>query len=130
MLDAVGSSNAAAWMDHFRLTAIDRDAQPAVAHLAPTITFAGGVKNVATGPRLQRVADTLTQLLGTPCRVEVADRPATATHETHPDSADASAQSRTVDRRDALDLPLVRDVFDVFPDATLLDARREETDDD
>jgi hypothetical protein len=32
-----------------------------------------------------------------------------------------------MDRRDALSLPLVRDVFEVFSDATLIDARREQT---
>ncbi|MEM1108779.1 MAG: hypothetical protein AAGH99_08825 [Planctomycetota bacterium] len=124
----MGQSNAAAWMDHFKLQSIDTSAEPAVASIAPTMTFAGGAANVATGPRLQRVADTITQLLGRPVRAELAagpprktpDRPTPNTPGNSPPSNGGS-----VDRRDALNLPLVRDVFDVFPDASLIDARKE-----
>ncbi|MEM6855838.1 MAG: hypothetical protein AAF593_15625 [Planctomycetota bacterium] len=138
MLDAVGQSNAAAWMDHFRLQSIDTSANPAVATIAPTMAFAGGAANVATGPRLQRVADTITSLLGRPVRAQlaaVAPRPGQAdTHspaEAGPNQANTNSGDRGggagggVDRRDALNLPLVRDVFEIFPDASLIDARKE-----
>ncbi|MEM8737870.1 MAG: DNA polymerase III subunit gamma/tau [Planctomycetota bacterium] len=134
VLDTIGQTNAAAWMDHFRLQAIRADRDPAVALLVPTMTFAGGVKNVATGPRLQRVADTLTQLLGRKVRVEAADKPPprpddppdpqTPATDTPSAPGPTAGSARHVDRRDALNLPLVREVFDVFPDASLIDARR------
>ena len=135
VLDAVGQSNAAAWMDHFKLTAINHSSQPSVATLAPTMTFAGGVHNVATGPRVKRVADTLTQLLGRHTHVELAESPSrppevTQSHggsdrgPTHAAPPNPASGQGGVDRRDALNLPLVRDVFDVFPDATLIDARK------
>lgn len=150
MLDAVGQSNAAAWMDHFRLQSIDTSVDPAVALIAPTMTFAGGAGNVATGPRLQRVADTITQLLGRSVRAELAANPQRhADQNSRPDS-DSSAPGSAggnaggppggshsggshsgggggggIDRRDALNLPLVRDVFEIFPDASLINTRRE-----
>ena len=132
MLDAVGQTNAAAWMDHFRLTSVQTDQRPGLAVLAPTLTFAGGVHNVATGPRVKRVADTLTQILAHPMRVEVADGPprrGPSPSDDPGDHLDATPPGRTssagLDRRDALSLPLVRDVFEVFPDATLIGARKE-----
>jgi len=131
VLDTVGRSNAAAWMDHFNLTALDTAARPAVATLAATMTFAGGIQNVATGPRLNRVTEAMTQLLGCPVRIELADAAApdalkSAQGSAHgQDVPETQAQQRSVDRRDALNLPLVRDVFEVFPDASLIDARKE-----
>ncbi|MEO0514929.1 MAG: hypothetical protein AAF086_06495, partial [Planctomycetota bacterium] len=149
VLDAVGQSNAAAWMDHFKLQSIDTSPSPAVAVVAPTMTFSGGAANVATGPRLQRVADTITQLVGRPVRAELAPAPARPGQDPAPGasgsrgssaqpspgtSARAGAASGSVsgggggggvDRRDALNLPLVRDVFEIFPDASLIHTRRE-----
>ncbi|MEM9883958.1 MAG: hypothetical protein AAF800_13685, partial [Planctomycetota bacterium] len=128
VLDTVGRSNAAAWMDHFRLATLDTDAVPAVAHLRPTTGFVGGVHHVATGPRLRRVGDTLTQLLGRPVRVEAAEAKPPEASTPHPDAglkpAPANGRADAVDRREALGLPLVRDVLEVFPDASLIDARR------
>lgn len=124
VLDAMGSLNSAAWMDHFRLQSI----MPGEATLAATIGFAGGVKNVATTPRLQRVAATLEQLLDQPFRVTVAER------STRPDPDDSNVHAAApeaprasqLDRRDVLNLPLVRDALDVFPDASVVQARRED----
>lgn len=151
MLDAVGQSNAAAWMDHFRLQSIDTSANPAVALVAPTMSFAGGAGNVATGPRLQRVADTITQLIGQPVRAELAAPPPRPGQDGQRQGTSSSDQSANgagggshsggisgggsggrsgggggIDRRDALNLPLVRDVFEIFPDASLINTRREE----
>lgn len=152
MLDAVGQSNAAAWMDHFKLQSIDTSTSPAVALITPTMSFAGGAANVATGPRLQRVADTITQLIGQPVRAELATPPPRPGQDGHrsdssspghsaggPDYANPSSRGPQggsgggggqsggggIDRRDALNLPLVRDVFEIFPDASLINTRRE-----
>ncbi len=171
-LDAVGRSNASAWMSHFRLARFDTAGPTPVAYLAPA-PGASHARNFATGPRLARVAETLTALTNAPVRVEleapatpgstvagaVADdpdaldtpRPAAA-HSAQADPARHPADAHTpdpaapesatpsppppasppppptpqrLDRRTALNLPLVRDAFDVFPDATLIDARRE-----
>ena len=111
-------------MDHFRLASIDLQQRPGVAVLVPTLTFAGGVHNVATAPRVKRVADTLTQVLAHPVRVEVADGPPRRAPTPDDDPDTPRRQTAGLDRRDALSLPLVRDVFEVFPDATLIDARR------
>ena len=185
MLDAVGQTNAAAWMDHFRLASVDTSARPGRAVLVPTLTFSGGARNVATSPRVKRVADTLTQILAHPMQVDVADTPvrdqevgprdgsspdtsrnrstsgrsagpvtspgeareqrgigdtdnaghagnvasaADARSDLSPGTAAARAAGPVpMDRRDALSLPLVRDVFEVFPDASLIDARHEPT---
>jgi len=151
VLDAVGQSNAAAWMDHFRLQSIDTSASPAVAVIAPTMSFAGGAANVATGPRLQRVAETITQLFGQPVRAELAappsrpgqddQRPNASSSSGNPGNANRNGGNHAnassggghsggggggIDRRDALNLPLVRDVFEIFPDASLINTRRED----
>ena len=42
-------------------------------------------------------------------------------------TSEPSAAGERLDRRTALNLPLVRDVFAVFPEVTLIDARREAT---
>ena len=119
-------------MDHFRLARIDVSSSPGFAELTPATAIASGLKHVATAPRLKRVADTLTQLIGRPMRVELEAGGASGP-VVHPDNRtqeDADQRDSKVaggagiDRRDALSLPLVRDVFEVFPDAMLVDARR------
>jgi hypothetical protein len=138
----MGQSNAAAWMDHFRLDTLDLSARPGRAVLLPTMTFAGGVHNVATTPRLKRVAEALTQILGHPMQVEAAPGPR-HDHASPANAAPGNAQADAatpaapdqpspprpdashLDRRDAMSLPLVQDVFEVFPDAMLIHARRE-----
>lgn len=135
-------------MDHFRLQSIDTTSRPATAWIVPTMTFAGAAANVATGPRLKRVADTITQLLGQPVQADLvvpaprggpssgSDTPNGGAHHGPSAGSGTSGGRETsgdggisggggVDRRDALNLPLVRDVFEIFPDASLIDARKE-----
>ena len=139
VLDAVGQSNAAAWMDQFRLQSIDPNPSPGRATLAATAGFVSGAHHIATPPRLKRVAETLRELLGKPFEVGLAEvdpaanRARQIADPDHPDAAGRqNAQAKPeatsgghVDRRDALDLPLVRDVFEVFPDAVLIQARKQ-----
>ena len=116
-------------MDHFRLARLDLSGKPARGELVPVGSFAGSVRHVVTPPRLDRVAKTLTQLFDQRFEVTVSEPtrrgggPSQA--DTPADEAESGRKSGGVDRRDALNLPLVRDVFDIFPDATLLDARPE-----
>lgn len=71
----------------------------------------------------ERLGGELTQLLQRPIRVEL-DAPQPSTHR----SVDSPGRptSDPTDRQKAIGLPLVRDVLDVFPDAVLMDTRREE----
>ncbi|MEM9418811.1 MAG: DNA polymerase III subunit gamma/tau [Planctomycetota bacterium] len=133
VVDTVGQSNAAAWMDHFRIQSIDTASNPAVATLISTMSFAGGAANVATGPRLQRVADTITQIIGRATRVQLAETKGPASGSASSGGGpqqggapDKSMRGNAVDRREALNLPLVRDVFEVFPDASLINTRKQD----
>ncbi len=129
----VGHHNSAAWLDHFELRGIDVAQRPAHATLAPKAS-AGHALRFATAPRLERLGQHLTRLSGTPVRVTLAAPPTAQQRDEQRAAAvpDSPAGSRTgsaggvVDRRDALSLPLVRDAFDVFPDAILVDARKDE----
>ncbi|MEL7088719.1 MAG: AAA family ATPase, partial [Planctomycetota bacterium] len=123
VLDAVGQSNAAAWMDQFRLQSVDTQSSPGRAVLATSAGFVGGAHHIATPPRLKRVADTLRQLLGRPFEVSLAEADPAAARARQladpptgiqPDTHSATqAQKKNsggggsgghVDRRDALDL--------------------------
>ena len=139
-------------MSHFRLARLDTAATPHVAYLAPA-PGAAHARGFATGPRLARVAETLTSLTNAPVRVQLDAPPPPGGH-VPPDAAgsdsvastgtgdgpaqpgstegvvaapggDEPAAGERLDRRTALNLPLVRDVFAVFPEVTLIDARRE-----
>lgn len=147
VLDAVGQSNAAAWMDHFHLQSVDPGPTPGRAVLVGANSFVGEARHVATAARLQRVGDTLGRLLGKPFSVDLV-RSAAEQLSTNGVSVDASpaspesglsvgrgpsaaeppgAQGQApghLDRRDALNLPLVRDVLELFPDAMLIGARK------
>ncbi|MEM1445606.1 MAG: hypothetical protein AAGF84_06085 [Planctomycetota bacterium] len=131
----VGHHNAAAWLDHFELRGIDAGRQPAQATLAPK-PAAGHAVRFATPARLERLGQHLSRLSGTPVRVALAaNTPASgdaADQKTSQvgDAPMASAGAMGIDRRDALGLPIVRDAFEVFPDAILVDARKEEPPDE
>lgn len=134
----VGHHNSAAWLDHFELRNIDASKQPAQATLAPRAAAPvdpGHAARFATPPRLERLGQHLSRLAATPVRVTLARAPTAA--DAAGQSANASANQRDaspagggssgggIDRRDALGLPIVRDAFEVFPDAILVDARRQ-----
>lgn len=130
----VGHHNAAAWLDHFELRAIDTATRPAHATLAPKPS-AGHAARFATASRLERLGQHLARLSGRPVRVSLAaprpdDRRVADAGASGPASAAPADGSPgggdAIDRRDALGLPIVRDAFEVFPDAILVDARKDE----
>jgi hypothetical protein len=127
----VGHHNSAAWLDHFELRSLDHGSMPAVATLAPK-SDAGNIARFATPPRLERLGQHLTRLSGRPVRVDLVAGTSVRQNEPTPDAgaSPAGAAHREgrggIDRREALNLPLVRDALEVFPDAILVDARKED----
>ena len=108
-----------AWTDHLQLVRLDQG----VAVLSPTPGHRELV-NFIDESRQQMLAREFSQLLGQPLRV-VVQMPRGAADEVESDAPDAAPTGRA-DRRAALDLPLVKDVFDIFPDASLIDVRPDE----
>ncbi len=85
------------------------------------------VQHVATPPRLEVVAQVVTELRGSRTRIELrtdAD-PASAPADADNDNPPPPPRPGQLDRRAALRLPLVRVAMQAFPDAMLIDAREE-----
>jgi len=115
-----------AWVDQVTLGNIDRD------HGLVTIRPKPGQRDIArfVGPRQRdRLAGELTKLLGRPIRVEL-DAPTAPSQDATPTEGERKPGSSMTDRQRAIGLPLVKDVLDAFPDAVLLDARREASESD
>ena len=76
--------------------------------------------------RLQAVADELAPILGRRVKVSMGAAPdAGRNDEATPPNGHKQARVNSADRRAALDLPLVKQVMDVFPDAIVTDVREE-----
>ncbi len=122
--EAVGRGAASAWLTHFSLGQIDSAA--GTAELVPRPGLGGGGRSLATEPRLQKLSAAMAGVLGQPVRLTLgaaaAGRQVDGAAEGSAAVADPGATS--VDRRDALALPLVREALDIFPEATFLSARR------
>lgn len=109
-------------MDKVTLGGIDPD------HGRVTIRPRPGQRDIAlfVGPRQRdRLAGELTKLLGRPIRVEL-DAPAPAVQPVSAPDGGGKAGASATDRQRAIGLPLVKDLLDAFPDAVLIDARREQ----
>ena len=112
--------SAFAWVDRIELA--DLDAATGVCRVRPR----RGHRDIAgfvTPKQCERLAAELTKLTARRCRVELVEvsRPATPS-----EPGQAPKGSTRGERQKALDLPLVKDVIDVFPEAVLMDARAEE----
>ncbi|MFN3166745.1 MAG: DNA polymerase III subunit gamma/tau [Phycisphaeraceae bacterium] len=124
LMQRVESVSAFAWVDRLELAGID--AQSGLCKVRPR----QGHRDIAgfvTPRQCDRLAAELTKLTARRCRVELIDAPGpSAPQHDAPGDADAGTnRSSAGTRRAALDLPLVKDVFDVFPEAVLIDARKE-----
>jgi DNA polymerase-3 subunit gamma/tau len=127
LMQRVESVSAFAWVDRLELAGID--AQSGVCKVRPR----QGHRDIAgfvTPRQCDRLAAELTKLTARRCRVELVGVTGPAAQQRQqPDalSEDAANAGRSSAgaRRAALDLPLVKDVFDVFPEAVLLDARKQ-----
>lgn len=120
LLERIQSISSFAWVDKVTLGKLDLEAGLCTIRPRP------GQRDIGrfVGQRQrERLGGELTQLLQRPIRVEL-DAPKPSTHR----SADTPGRPATdaTDRQKAIGLPLVRDVLDVFPDAVLMDTRREQ----
>ena len=123
LMQRVGSVSAFAWVDRLELAGID--ASSGVCKVRPR----QGQRDIAgfvTARQCDRLAAELTKLTAKRCRVELVAGLGRPTMQDEPEeSASTPSRSSAGTRRAALDLPLVKDVFDVFPEAVLVDARKQ-----
>lgn len=124
--ERVSDRPALSWLKFVRIVKLDEQS----VDLSPTPGHRE-VMAFAKGQRLQLIADELHPILGR--RVKVLMQTPTASgsgsptgESSSPDAPTANGQSpanKHTDRRAALDLPLVKQVLEVFPDAVLFDVR-------
>ncbi|MEE9405078.1 MAG: hypothetical protein V3V20_09295 [Algisphaera sp.] len=123
VLENAGRGASSAWMSQFELSAWD--AKAGAAMLVPRPGVGGGGKSLATDERLARLGKAIGAVTGNQV-VRVTLGAAIAREADGEDQAMASPGEKgdKVDRREALSMPLVREVLDVFPEATFLAARK------
>ncbi|MGB0767935.1 MAG: DNA polymerase III subunit gamma/tau [Phycisphaeraceae bacterium] len=125
LMQQIEPISAFAWVDKLELAELDASAglckvRPRKGHR--------DIAGFANARQRDRLAAELTKLTSKRFRIELVDVGSTnAGPEANADRASGSGSGQ---RRKALDLPLVKDVFDVFPEAVLLDARPERDDTD
>ncbi|MEM9347737.1 MAG: DNA polymerase III subunit gamma/tau [Planctomycetota bacterium] len=121
LMQHVEPISAFAWVDKVELASLDADA--GLCQVRPR----SGQREIAgfiNARQCDRLAAELTKLSARRFRLELIDA---ATPQPTRQDSDATAQKQTAgQRRKALDLPLVKDVFDAFPEAVLMDARAEQ----
>ncbi len=127
--DRVADRPAYAWLRFVNLDKLDDQ----TAQFSPTPGHREVMHFAKDQRRLQGITDELTPILGRRVQVSV-NAPAATNHAddnptgpTDPASPQTQAPRPTgaADRRAAMDLPLVKQVMDVFPDAVLFDVREE-----
>ncbi len=125
LCDRVGSIPSMAFVDHLRLAELNQHR----ATIEPLPGQRDMARFAATDQRRKRISDELMTILGR--RVEVVVRqPAGATVEDDATDEPTPAAARRggvsqIDRRAAMELPLVRDAIEMFPDAMPIDFRDE-----
>ena len=70
-----------------------------------------------------RLAAELVKITGARLRVDIHDPAGEAPPQVDEPAAQSTRDTGRINRQDALDLPLVRDVMDAFPDSMIVDAR-------
>ncbi|MFK7790658.1 MAG: DNA polymerase III subunit gamma/tau [Phycisphaeraceae bacterium] len=130
LMQRVGSISAYAWVDKIEFAELD--AAAGLCKMRPR----KGHRDIAgfvNARQCDRLAAELTKLAGKRFRIELIN--ASPPQHAQSTQGNNTSQSRSGQRQKALDLPIVKDVFDVFPEAVLVDARAErvkkvESDDD
>ena len=122
LMQHVEPISAFAWVDKVELAKFDPEA--GLCQVRPR----KGQRDIAgfvNARQCDRLAAELTKMTARRFRIELieAASPSTAV----PEMRGGSAQSGAGQRRKALDLPLVKDVFDAFPEAMLIDARADQS---
>jgi len=125
--DRVADRPAYAWLRYVNIDKLDEQA----AVLSPTPGHREVLHFAKDQRRLQAITDELTPILGRRVRVsmQAPPTPDASADESASSPAHANGAVRNGDRRAAMELPLVKQVLDVFPDAVLFDVR-DETDDE
>jgi hypothetical protein len=96
-----------------------------VAHLAPAAGH-NDLFKFMTQPRRDELAALLSRVTGQPIKVDIA-APSQSSGDGGNSSALASSSSSSLSPRDrALNAPLVREIFQLFPDSTIVDVRPEQ----
>ena len=124
LLKSVERSGPSVWMQQFRLASLAESGGGVEAEIAAASADA---HRFATEGRISRLAQRLTDLLGRPVKVRVADAPAGGPAQVAPPSRDDPAGKHDtggLTHQEAMELPLVQDVLDVFPDAAVAGFRR------
>ena len=96
-----------------------------VAHLAPAAGHSDLFKFM-TQPRRDELAALLTRVTGQPLKVDIAAPSQSAGDAAGPSNLGSSSSSSPSPRDRALSAPLVREIFQLFPDSTIVDVRPEE----
>lgn len=118
--ERLARESAFAWVQHARLVGVEGDAM--------TLAPASGRQELArfaTADRLRQLAQHVTAVAGRPMTVRFDAPPSDAPAAADPASGGTLSRD-AASRRAAMDLPLVREAFEVFPEATLLDVRSED----
>lgn len=121
LMQHVEPISAFAWVDKVEL--VELDAAAGLCKVRPR----RGHREIAgfvNARQCDRLAGELTKLAAKRFRIELID--AAPPQQGEPTRAKQPGNGGAGQRRKALDLPLVKDVFDVFPEAVLLDAREEQ----
>ena len=121
--DRVADRPAYAWLRFVNLDKLD----DTTAQFSPTPGHREVMHFAKDQRRLQGITEELAPILGR--RVQVSIHPPVSNQHDPADSnsfnPQSSAPTKQADRRAAMDLPLVKQVMDIFPDAVLFDVREE-----
>jgi DNA polymerase III subunit gamma/tau len=121
--DRVADRPAYAWLRYVNIDKLDEQA----AVLSPTPGHREVLHFAKDQRRLQEITDELTPILGRRVRVSMQAPavPEGSEKSTPSISSPVNPSARAADRRSAMELPLVKQVMEVFPDAVLFDVRNE-----
>ena len=121
LLERTARSGPSVWVRDFTLDTLEPDGDVLRGVLRPEPEDAAARRR-ANPDRLHRLAERLSQLAGRSVRLVLSPPPAGAADQ-------RTARVRPADTRmhqsDALQVPLVQDIFDIFPDADIVDFHRE-----
>jgi hypothetical protein len=109
-----------AWLDQFTITELTEQRVT----LAPR-PGQRGMTSLVTDKRRAELADQLKQILGRPVQVRLGEPPEQSAEETGGEASTPASKTGGA-RQQAMELPLVREVLEQFPNASLTDVRREQ----
>ena len=118
--ERLAQKSAWGWIDNVELLQIDKQGgvvAPKPGH--------GDMMGFLTDARLDQVAQQLEPILGTRVRITL-QKAGDAGAQDRQSTPNGNGAAATLDRRQAMELPLVKKVLDAFPDATILNVQPEE----